>query len=204
MILKHIANGSRFLVKLSSAANSKFLSHGDLHTLHIVAVPDGLKKRISEPEVKQIPHSLFAQIVVNPKNSRLWKDLMKCRIQHPGRSQVPTERFFHDDSGTVSTIRLPQTLCDNSEQARRNCEIVRGVSRISEHLPQSGKRGWIAVIAIDVIELPDELREDGVIQPASLRQNTAPSAFQELIKGPSGVCDPNYRNSQRSASDQVV
>src|ERR1700747_160046 len=110
MILEHIANGPRFLVKLSSASNAKFLSHSDLHTLHIVAVPDRLKKSIRKPEVKQIRHSLFAQIVVDPKNSRLRKGLMKCRIQHRGRSQVTTERFFHDDSSAVRATGLLQTL----------------------------------------------------------------------------------------------
>src|ERR1700746_715641 len=124
MILEHIANGPRFLVKLSSASNANFLSHSDLYTLHIVAVPDGLKKCISKTEVKQIPHCLFAQIVVDPKNSRLRKGLMKCRIQHPGSSQVTTERLFHDDSSTVSAIRLPQTLRNNTQQACRGCKIM--------------------------------------------------------------------------------
>ena len=129
---------------------------------------------------------------------------MECRIQHPGRRQVTTERFFHDDSSTVSAISLPQTLRNNTEQAWRDCKIMRGASGTSEQLSQSGKRGWIVVIAIDVIELPHEFREDRVIQPASLRQNAATSAFLELIKGPSGICDANYRNIQRPASDQVV
>src|SRR4029077_13196912 len=201
---EHIANGPRFLVKLSSASNANFLSHSDLHTLHIVAVPDWLKKCISKPEVKQIPHSLFAQIVVDPKNSGFRKGLMECRIQHPGRRQVTTERFFHDDSSTVRAISFLQTLRNNTEQAWRDCKIMRGASGTSEQLSQSGKRGWIVVIAIDVIELRHEFREHGVIQPASLRQNAAASAFMELVKGPSGVCDPNDGNSQGPASDQVV
>src|ERR1700757_5014513 len=129
---------------------------------------------------------------------------MKCRIQRPGRSQVTTERFFHDDSSAIRATSLLQTLRNNAEQAWRDCKIMRGASRFSEQLPQCGKRGWIVVIAIDVIELLHEFREDCVIQPAYLRQNAAASAFLELTKGPSRLCDANYRNSQRPASDQVV
>src|SRR5689334_734473 len=81
---------------------------------------------------------------------------------------------------------------------------MRGTSRSSEQLTQSGKCVWIAVVAVNVIELFHESREDRVIQPGAVRQNAATCALLELIKRPSRVCDANYRNTQCPASDQVV
>src|SRR5580765_3623632 len=136
MILDHITNGSGLLVKLSSAGHAKFLSHGDLHTLHIVAVPDGLKKRIGKTKVKQICNRFFPQVVVNSKNPRFRESLLQSRIQHLGRSQVTTEGLLYDDSSAVRATRPLQTFCNNTEQTRRNCKIMRRSLRTSEQLPQ--------------------------------------------------------------------
>jgi hypothetical protein len=81
MVLNHIADGARFLVKFASSADAEILRHRDLHALHIIPVPDRLEERVGEAEKEEIRHGLFAQVVIDAKDLRLWEGFVKRRVQ---------------------------------------------------------------------------------------------------------------------------
>ena len=55
MILDHIADGTRFVIKGSSSLDSKVLCHGDLNTLHVGSVP----KRVSGSAFAKRKYNMF-------------------------------------------------------------------------------------------------------------------------------------------------
>src|SRR6185503_6023360 len=81
VVLYHVADRARVVVKLATTLDAKFLRHRDLYTLDVVAVPDRLQKTIGEAKDQQIEDCLFTKVVVDPKNSGFWKHRTKCSIQ---------------------------------------------------------------------------------------------------------------------------
>ena len=60
MVLHDVTDCPRLFVELPTTGHTKFLSHGDLYALDVVAVPDRFEKRVSEAEEEHILDWLFA------------------------------------------------------------------------------------------------------------------------------------------------
>src|SRR5262249_59687077 len=71
MILYDVAYGARLVVEGTTVAHAEVLGHGDLHALHVVAVPDGLQEGVGEAEVDQVLHRLLAEVVVDAEDGAL-------------------------------------------------------------------------------------------------------------------------------------
>src|ERR1039458_552191 len=136
MVLHHVANASSFVVKFAAALHPESLCHGDLHAVNIVAIPDGLQKRIREPEEHQIFNSLFAQIGVDAEDRRLREDRMENLIQFLSRYEVTPKRLLKNHARVPRTPRLVESLDYRGEHAGRNCDIVGRVLRLAERLEQ--------------------------------------------------------------------
>ncbi len=81
MILEDIPDRADFLVEAAAAPDIKLFRHRDVNALDVVAVPDGLQKRVGEAEVEQILNRLLAEKVVDPINVGLGKNGMQSLIQ---------------------------------------------------------------------------------------------------------------------------
>jgi hypothetical protein len=68
MVLDHIADRSRLVIKRSAALYPKVFGHRDLHTLDIRPVPQWLQKRIRKPKRNHVMHRIFRQVVVDAKD----------------------------------------------------------------------------------------------------------------------------------------
>jgi hypothetical protein len=81
MILHHIAQRASFVVELPTILHAKVLCHGDLDAAYVIAIPNRLEDRIGKAGVKNVLHWLFAQKVVDAKDSLFWEILLQNLVQ---------------------------------------------------------------------------------------------------------------------------
>ena len=68
MILEHIADETGLLIKWAATFNSDAFGSSDLNVIDEVAVPDGLKDTVAEPEDEDVLHRLLPEVVVDTEN----------------------------------------------------------------------------------------------------------------------------------------
>src|SRR6266542_506164 len=100
MILHHIANRAGLFVEGSAPSHSEILSHGDLHTIHKVAVPHRLEYEVRKAENQKVLHRRFSQIVVDPENMAFVEYRVENLVQLPRGLLVSTEWFLDNDPGS--------------------------------------------------------------------------------------------------------
>ena len=98
MVLHHVSDAARLVVKLPSPLDAEGLGHRDLDALHVIAVPQRLEKGVGEAEDKQVFHRLLAEVMVDAKNRRLGEDAVQRRVERTGRGQVMTEGLLQNDA----------------------------------------------------------------------------------------------------------
>src|SRR5660398_20466 len=65
VVLDDVSRGADAVVVARAAADADVLGHGDLHVVHVLGVPDGLKQLIGKAQRQKILHRLLAQVVVD-------------------------------------------------------------------------------------------------------------------------------------------
>ena len=65
MVLEHVAHHPRLLVVLAPMLHAHGLRRGDLHVVHMVAVPQRLEDRVGEAEDQEVLDRLLAQVVID-------------------------------------------------------------------------------------------------------------------------------------------
>src|SRR5262249_62394650 len=125
MVLHHIANRSRLIVKGAAALDPEILRHGDLHALDMVAIPKRLQEQIRKAEVANVMDRQLPEVMVDAEDRRLLKSRQQGLVELPGRGEVRPEGLFDDDAGVPCAPRLPEMFDDRRKQHRRNGEVVR-------------------------------------------------------------------------------
>src|ERR1700730_1186707 len=125
MVFDHVADRSGVVVELPPALDAKLLCHCDLHTLDVVSVPDRFEKTIGEAKEKKIENRLFAEVVVDTKDSSFRKEGMKSGIQLPRRSEVVPKGLLDNDSRIFHTVRFGERLDNTCKKTWRNRQIMR-------------------------------------------------------------------------------
>src|SRR5258707_6318575 len=99
MVLDHVADGARLIVKNASSLDPEILRHGDLYAFHIVTVPKGLQDRVGETEEDHVVDRSFSEIMINPEDRGLLAQARQdactafCRIQFTSKRLVYTYPF---------------------------------------------------------------------------------------------------------------
>src|SRR6185369_6300534 len=68
VILNHVAQTTRALVKRTAAFDPEGFRQSNLHACHTVAIPDRFEERIGEPEVEDVHDGFFAEEVINAED----------------------------------------------------------------------------------------------------------------------------------------
>src|SRR6188472_4483506 len=85
------------------------------------------------------------------------------------RLEVATERLLDDDARVLRAARRAEVLDHDSEQRRRDREVVRGATGVAELLLQLAEGTERRVVAVDVVERGRELLERGfVVDPSAV------------------------------------
>src|SRR5215468_1234034 len=108
MVLNHVADRSRLIVKPSAALYSEVFCHRDLDALDKIAIPKGLHKSVGEAECQHVVHCSFAKIVIDAEDISFLEGPKQDLVEFLRRSEVMSERFFHDDSRAPPAVRCGQ------------------------------------------------------------------------------------------------
>ena len=134
MVLHHVAQRARRVVIATALLDADRLGDGDLHVIHIAAVPDRLEDAVAEPERHDVLDGLLAEIVIDAVDLRFLGRGEDLLIERARRLEVAAERLFDDDAPPLPRRLVEQPdrsepLDDRPEQARRRCEIEEDVCR---------------------------------------------------------------------------
>ncbi len=66
VVRHHVAQRARLLVVAAARPDTHLLGHGDLHVVHVAAIPDGLEDGVGEAEDQDVLDRLLTQVVVDP------------------------------------------------------------------------------------------------------------------------------------------
>src|ERR1700739_3103139 len=198
MVLDHVADGARLIVKSPAALYSEVLRHRDLDALDVVAVPKSLDKSVGKAKRQHVVDCSLAKIMANAEDRSFLEGPKQDLVQFLRRCEVMADRLFHDDSRSPPAVRSGQVLDDGFEQHRRNCQIMRRSLRILELLPKRSEGCRILVIAVDIAQHADQLLESGGIEPPMFLQ-TVFRASAKLIEVPSSFGDPNHGDVEVSS-----
>jgi hypothetical protein len=166
-----------------------------------VAVPDRLEERVREPEHHEVLHRLFAEEVVDPEYRLLGEHAVDRLVECLGRCEVVAERLLDHHARAVAAARFLELLDDDREHARRDREVMNRMFRVAELFAERGERREVAVVAIDVLEEADQLRERRLVDTAVLGEALARSVAQ-LIEIPPGFRDTDDRHGQPAGAHE--
>src|SRR5262249_42723306 len=128
VIRHHVAQRARRVVIASTSFDADELSHGDLHMIDVVPVPDRLKKPIPETKYQDILDSLFAKIMIDAEDLALVEHVLDLLVQILRGLEIVTEWLLDDHTppGTVlffRKVRLSEFLHRGGKKLRRNGEV---------------------------------------------------------------------------------
>ncbi len=133
MVLDDVTHRARRVVELPAAFHADRLGDGDLHLLHVVAVPDGLEDRVVEAEAQDVLDRLLPEVVVDSVDLVLTQQLVERDVERPGRLEIGAEGLLVDHPPPavrfVQEARIAQALRGGLEELWREREIVEASSR---------------------------------------------------------------------------
>src|SRR5262249_43993289 len=68
VVLNDIADRACLVVERAATLDTEVLSHGDLHALNVIAVPERLKEIVCEPEEDEILDRSFSEIMIDAED----------------------------------------------------------------------------------------------------------------------------------------
>ena len=103
--LNHVAKCAGGFVKAAAALDAEGFRGGDLHVVHVVAVPQRLENAVAEAQDQQVLDGIFAEIVVDAVDLLLFEDVEDDLVQFFGGGKVAAKGLFDDDARPGIRIR---------------------------------------------------------------------------------------------------
>ena len=134
MIRHHVAKRARGLIKSAAMLHADGFGGGDLHVVHIIAVPERFDDIVRKAEDHDILYGLFAEVVIDAVDLLFGEDLLQFLVELLCGSQVMPERLFHDDARPAVLFffrqaALAQHFHDGREKTRRNGQVKKSVPK---------------------------------------------------------------------------
>ena len=184
MVLDDVADDAGLFVKGAAAGDADRLRHRDLDVLDVVAIPERLQQRVGEPEIQQVLHRLFPEIVIDTEDAILRDSFVQRAIERLRRREVAAKRLLDDDARTPEASGLGEVRDHDREHARRNGEVERRVLAVAQRLLQLLERGGIVVVAVNISDARRQ-RGEGVGIEAARGLHAFAGARHHLLGGPS-------------------
>ena len=204
MILHHIANRAGVIIEFPPSGDAEFLGHGDLHAVHIVAIPNRFEKGVCETEEEQVLDRLFPEVMVDAEDVGLRKRRAQGDVQGLGRGQISSERLFDDDACLLGATRAAESLNHRAEQTRRNGQVVRRSRRVAKGFSQLLVRCRILIVAVDVLELLQEFAERRLIHASPVLAEALTGPRPQLLQRPTGFGDTDDGSRQGFVFDHAL
>ena len=192
MVLDDVADGAGLVVEGSASLNAEVFGHGDLHALHVVAIPHLFHERIREPKRDHVADRALGEIVIDAKDVGFIEGGVQDAVELLGRSQIVAEGLFDDDARALGGAGFYELLDHLLKEKGRDGKVVRGMLRRGKSFPKRLKGGKVGVVTVYVAEQGAQLRPCVGIEAAMLLQAVFGARF-ELVEVPAGLGDTNDR-----------
>lgn len=116
VVLDHVAQTAHRVVEGTAVRDVEVLGEGDLHVVHIGAVPDRREQRVGEPGDHQALDRAVAQEVVDAQQMSVVEVGGELVLQLPRGVQVVPERLLHHQPGVTVEALGRQRAGDLGEQ----------------------------------------------------------------------------------------
>ena len=133
MIRHHVSQGACRFIEAAAMLHPHGLRRGDLHMVHVIAVPQGFDDVVRKAEDHYVLRGLFAEIVIDAIDLLFRQNLLQFLVELLRRFQVVAERLFDDHPRPVAVFFFRQFasaehFCDRREKSRRYRQIEESVS----------------------------------------------------------------------------
>jgi hypothetical protein len=152
----------------------------------MVAVPEGLQERVGEAEEDQVVHRALPEVVVDPEDPGLVEVGEERPVERQGRGEIVPEGLLDDDPRTLRAAGLRELLHHETEQERRDGQVVRRPPGPAE-LPAQRLEGHVVrVVPVHVAQQARELLEGRLVEPTVRLQAVAGARLElgEVAGGP--------------------
>src|SRR5690349_6534607 len=106
MVLNHVADRARLIVKGPSTLDPEVFRHGDLDALDMVAVPERLQERVRKAKEDHVVHRPLPKVMVDAEDRLLVKGCEQDAVEFLRRGQVMSEGLFDDNAYALRTARF--------------------------------------------------------------------------------------------------
>ena len=134
MILHHIAQCARLVIKLRTTLHTEFFRNRDLHIGNIISTQNWFKKTIAKTQSHQVLHRFFTQIMVNAENLRLFEVFGKHIVDFDAGCQIMPQRLFNHNTCVLILSMSCQAFTNQLKNHRRDCKVkyplIIGILRI--------------------------------------------------------------------------
>ena len=135
MVGHHVAQGAGRVVELAPPADADGFGGRDLDMVDIAAVPHRFDHRVGEARHHDVANRFLAEIMIDPVDLGLVRQLQQALVERPRRSEIVAERLFDQQPpkaplDLVEKVMRRQARRDLAEKVRRRCEIESGIARL--------------------------------------------------------------------------
>ena len=114
VILDHVAQRAGFLVIRAAALHADGFRRGDLHVVHVAAVPQRLEDAVAEAEGQDVLHGLLAEVVIDAVDLGFVEALCSSLLSVLRAVQIVPERLFDHHAApahALADVRLAPRPC---------------------------------------------------------------------------------------------
>ena len=117
MVLHHVSQGARAVIKVPSGAHPNGLGQGDLDIGNALSAPQGLKQGVAKAQGRQILNRGLAQVMVNAQGLPLREGRSHDLVDFLRAGQVVAQRLFEDHAHLRAVdVRASELRADLGEQ----------------------------------------------------------------------------------------
>ena len=104
VILDHVAQGAGFLVVRAAAFHPDGFGGGDLHVIHVAAIPQRLEDAVAEAQRQDVLHGFLAEVMIDAVDLGFFEGAMQFGAELLSAGQVVAERLFDDDAAPAGAL----------------------------------------------------------------------------------------------------
>ena len=96
--LNHVPQGAGSFIEAAASLDTKSFGGSDLYVVDVIAVPKRFEDAIAEAKHEEILNRVFAKIVIDAIDLRLFENVVNNFVKFPGGGEITAEGFLDDDT----------------------------------------------------------------------------------------------------------
>jgi hypothetical protein len=142
--------------------------------------------------------------VVDAEHGGFRKHRLERLVERACGGQVVAERLLDDDPGAGGTAGRVQLSDDGAEQARRDREVVCGRLGVAERRAESGERGRIPIVSVDVPQQRQEGGKGRLVDATAVFLQARARPVVQLLDRPARPGHPDNRSGEVVTLDHAL